>query len=887
MATSWLSRNDFRPDETLHSDYLNNLANDDRYWTGDVNGGGHKLSNVILSGSGGFEFLPSPVEVTPGSDQASRIQWDQTVGGVQQARWSSGKDAAAETGANTGSNFAIARYDDSGALLGTPITIRRSDGLITLGAQKWTGPVDAGGQTISNLVIAGYVPTSRQILTGTGLAGGGDLSADRTLTVVNDTTTQRHRISNSGALIATRQELNFIQGANVTITAADDTPNNRVNLTIASTGGGGSGLTDPTINKGDLIVRGAAAVTRLGVGTDGQVLVADAAQPVGMRWGSGGASGSQTPWLSDIDGGGFNLGGAGRIAVGNAGTVLPSAGPTSPRVIIGSIASGSPTAELDLINNSAASGIILGSIGFGNYNLAVTEKRVAAINGSTFGTPDGGSMDFYCWSAGVAKLAIRVQPGAIGMGIPAPLYDLHLSSANPYTQMMIESTVGTGDTGLIIKDSARSYKLGINTGAIGGGRFGINDMTAGGLARLVVDPSGNVGIGTTAPSALLDVYSTSGLVAQFATPANPLIYITERTQSVLFGLAVASGAGSYITGTAAKDGVLFNANGGIVLGTNGTARLSVTNAGNVGVGNTATVFPDGSGSDLRLLVGSAAASGPLAHLDLIGNVGAGSYLGVISASNYALAGAEKRVAAIDFRAGSVTNSGVMEFYTWNAGAVGIRMTITEIGSIGIGTANPVTMFDLATNGPQAMVSMYAAGTAGARRGRIVYDGGGAIVGGGFVFQGTDDAGTFNANMLTIRKDGRVGIGNTAPGYALDVAGDVNCSGVFRVNGVPIGAGGSAAFTTQNSSTGKSIGATYQNTTGKALLVAIVISAAQNATLTVWSDAGGSPGTYVASATNFSTVGYSVISVIFCVAPGYYFKSAVTGSYNPSSWTEWN
>jgi hypothetical protein len=36
--------------------------------------------------------------------------------------------------------------------------------------------------------------------------------------------------------------------------------------------------------------------------------------------------------------------------------------------------------------------------------------------------------------------------------------------------------------------------------------------------------------------------------------------------------------------------------------------------------------------------------------------------------------------------------------------------------------------------------------------------------------------------------GRVGIGAVTPGYPLDVAGDVNCSGVFRVNGVPLATG---------------------------------------------------------------------------------------------------
>ena len=47
-----------------------------------------------------------------------------------------------------------------------------------------TVAVDMGGQDISNVgSVAGHVPTNRNISNGTGISGGGDLSADRTLSV--------------------------------------------------------------------------------------------------------------------------------------------------------------------------------------------------------------------------------------------------------------------------------------------------------------------------------------------------------------------------------------------------------------------------------------------------------------------------------------------------------------------------------------------------------------------------------------------------------------------------------------------------------------------------------------------------------------------------------
>ena len=142
----WLSRNTFAPSDFVHADDLNNLANDDRTWGGDVNGGGYHLSNVILQGSGGFSSYVSPIEVTPGSTGTTCLQLDQTVGANHVARWTVCKDATAETGSNTGSNFAIGRYTDAGVVIDTPIAVNRATGLITMGAQQWAGAVNGGGR---------------------------------------------------------------------------------------------------------------------------------------------------------------------------------------------------------------------------------------------------------------------------------------------------------------------------------------------------------------------------------------------------------------------------------------------------------------------------------------------------------------------------------------------------------------------------------------------------------------------------------------------------------------------------------------------------------------------------------------------------------------------
>ena len=114
----------------------------------------------------------------------------------------------------------------------------RSDGTDV----QWSSIQDAD-------IPATIVRTSRCINTGTGLTGGGDLSVDRTLSVVNDTTVQKVEVEANGTLIGTRKRINLIAGTNVTISATDDATNNKVNVTISATGGGSGGGTPlPTVS---------------------------------------------------------------------------------------------------------------------------------------------------------------------------------------------------------------------------------------------------------------------------------------------------------------------------------------------------------------------------------------------------------------------------------------------------------------------------------------------------------------------------------------------------------------------------------------------------------------------------------------------------------------
>jgi len=79
------------------------------------------------------------------------------------------------------------------------------------------------------------VDTSREIIAGDGLTGGGDLTEDRTLAIDLPAEAERIRDVMGTALVA---------GANITITVND--PGNTI--TIASTGGGSGGSWIPLVD---------------------------------------------------------------------------------------------------------------------------------------------------------------------------------------------------------------------------------------------------------------------------------------------------------------------------------------------------------------------------------------------------------------------------------------------------------------------------------------------------------------------------------------------------------------------------------------------------------------------------------------------------------------
>ena len=110
--------------------------------------------------------------------------------------------------------------------------------------------------------------------------------------------------------------------------------------------------------------------------------------------------------------------------------------------------------------------------------------------------------------------------GNVGIGVTSPDSLLHLqTNVNNTARLKLESTAANSYPYISFKNDAREYGI---YGAHGGlsDAFSIYDNTAG-AHRLTIDSSGEVGIGTTAPSALLEVSSSA---PTFILNANTVSY---------------------------------------------------------------------------------------------------------------------------------------------------------------------------------------------------------------------------------------------------------------------------------------------------------------------------------------------------------------------------
>ena len=336
--------------------------------------------------------------------------------------------------------------------------------------------------------------------------------------------------------------------------------------------------------------------------------------------------------------------------------------------------------------------------------------------------------------------------------------------------------------------------------------------------------TGNVGIGTTTPTALLEVKKSQNAATTvivdnpFTSSGNTAFsgfFLKQAGANRLLISSVNDNHSSITPGTAQ----FWNfANAPIVFANNNAETMRLTANGNLGIGTTNpgaklvtfgnflagnitthtqlySTYDSQSNVIMELGYGTATSNiTPLPSLVLSKNLTSTNQgLGVISFANSNIAnGNEKRLSTISTFTDGALNSGALVFGTTLTGTINERLRITSTGNVGIGTATPSLRFEVA--GPGTWVAKFRR-TDNTNGGIMIDSPTGFNPNLGLATNGTVkwyiNSNASNSDKLqfwettgtiarfTFTQGGTFGIGTENPNtsYKLDVVGSVNSSGL--------------------------------------------------------------------------------------------------------------
>mgnify|MGYP003640731812 CR=1 FL=1 len=380
----------------------------------------------------------------------------------------------------------------------------------------------------------------------------------------------------------------------------------------------------------------------------------------------------------------------------------------------------SPSQKLEVSGNIKLSTrddkIMFGS---GGTSPAWSAPQIARI-GSTMTMSDYSGVQFggYDGTSYGPRMTV-LGTGNVGIGTTSPGHLLHVYAGdgvavNSYTALVQNAEATAGDNfGLKVQAGKNSSDVTMEV------------SNAAGSSYMRVRGDGNVGIGTTAPAAKLDVQGGGGV---------PII--ANSTQDYLIGL--------YRSGTAEWFLKAYT-NGNFALHENGISdRFTIKAGGNVGIGDTT---PEAT---LTVKKGSEGA-----YFSAGGDTANNRQLVFTSSNGNGSNGAKHQINA-------TSSNGIIALATANVD----RLTVGNTGNVGIGTTTP---------GYKLSVSGNIGLTDGVSTGLL------ALVGGNYYIQNTGAYSTVfqtnGAERMRIDSSGNVGIGTTSPAAKLDVQGTGNFTGL--------------------------------------------------------------------------------------------------------------
>jgi hypothetical protein len=397
----------------------------------------------------------------------------------------------------------------------------------------------------------------------------------------------------------------------------------------------------------------------------------------------------------------------------------------------------------------------------------------------------------------ITSSAVFEVSGSVGIGTSSPGYNLEINSGSSSpTELAVVNTNAAGAARLSLRNTERDFIITSNTAD------DLLSFAYGGSNRLQFHTSsqwfnsGNVGIGTTSPTSLLEVQAN-----QNAQTGIRVRNSTSGTSAgVEFGAYTNSGNGgfgkystgnspyknisagsTYIYNGASGDIALLNdvAAGNISFAAGGvsTAQMFISASGNVGIGVTNPSYK----LDIRNDIPASTSLDPIT-LRLYNNSDGGS---AIYFSN-GVGGQSKLSFGVE-STGAGTDDTYLGFSVGANTALSERMRITSGGSVGIGTTGPETKLHIegstaiGTTGTESILLLGRAIGAGAsfqqaaalKLGRYQNAGGSfeSYTRLDFALRDNSASSNYNTNttVMTLTNASRVGIGVTNPDAGLQIA----------------------------------------------------------------------------------------------------------------------